>query len=124
MELCIDRIFQPCQRVAVNCHHVKPACGRHFEALQINVGGDDQPCLFGGRDAGRGAAVAGAGALSHLNEDQRALILHDQVDFPALAAKITLLQRQAVLLQMCQRIILTGLAANLLIGARPLECIK
>src|SRR5437879_5471487 len=92
-----NRILEPCQNITLDCHHVEPAGWRHFKTSQINLCSQDQPGLLGRRDAGCCAAVPAVGALADFNEYERTMLLHYQVDFAALAAKIPFQQRQALL---------------------------
>ena len=59
------------------------------------------------------------GALAHFDEDQGAAVLHDQVDFTALAAEIAFQQSQPVPRQVGQRGIFAGLSGLLALGLRP-----
>jgi len=108
--------------MSIECHHVEPARGRLAKALQIRLGRDNQSCLLTRRDAGRSAAMAGIGALSDFNENQDFALLHDEIDFPTLAAKIALAQHQSLLLQIKQRIVFGSLPAHLSLGAWRLQC--
>lgn len=64
-----------------------------------------QPCLFGMRNTGGGTTVPAAGALPHLDKDQRCIGLHDEIDFTATATVIALDQQHAIAKQISQRVI-------------------
>lgn len=63
------------------------------------AGSEDDPALLVHGDACAGAAVIGAAALAHLDENQRPAIAHDQVDFAAADAKVAVDQPQALIFQ-------------------------
>ena len=69
-------------------------------AGQPVAGGKDDAALLGGGDAGAGAAEIAAAALADLDENQRPPVAHDQVDFAAAHAEVTVDQAQAAFFEM------------------------
>lgn len=84
--------------------------------------------LLDAGDAAARAAVAGAGTLAHLDENQRAVgrVAHDEIDLAAAAARRSIIaarQHQARGLQVRQRGVLCRIAARLgAFAARGAAC--
>ncbi|MNN62746.1 hypothetical protein D3C81_1780720 [compost metagenome] len=77
-------------------------------ALQVNLGGNDQAFLFGAPDTGGGTAKFAVAAHPDFDKYQNFPVLHDQVDFTALAAEVSFQQLQSLLLQVGQRLVFAG----------------
>ena len=116
--LCFDRIFQPAQRCAIDCNHIETARRWIFMALQVNLRSENQPRLLRSSDAGGGATVTIVGAFSDFDKYKYRLIMHDQIDFAALATKIALDQRQTIVPEIVKRIVFADLTVNLSGGTR------
>src|SRR5690606_26535164 len=116
-----NRIPYPCRFTAVDGDHVEAAGRRHPVTLQIVLGGENQFALLGRRDAGGRTAMAAIGAQAHFDEYQHVALLHDQIDFTALAAKIALDQDVAALLKITAGRVFATLAGILLCRTRTEE---
>ena len=103
-----DRVPEPAQRTTIDCNDIETARRQHPPVLQITVRGAQQATLLGWRDAGSGATMPQVGARAYFDKDQRIAVAHDQINFAGLAAKITLHQSQAILLQVRQCLRFTG----------------
>jgi hypothetical protein len=112
---------QPLDLAGLQRDHVEAAGRLLRQSHQVMAGGEDDPPLLDGTDAGRGAAERRAGPPPHLHEHQRAVaVAHHQVDFAAAAARgpiIARYQPQARRFQVGERTILGGIA-GLLGGGR------
>ena len=107
--------LQPLDVVAVDGQHVEAAGRQRGKAQQVVLRRQHQAALLGRGDAGRGTAVAGAAALAHFDEDQRAVTLaHHEVDLAAARRRaacdpiIALFQHQPARLQPRRRARLGG----------------
>lgn len=87
----------------VHQHDIEAARRHVMQSGQIKLCGVDQSFLLMPVHACCGTPEVGIAALSDLNENQRVLILHDQVDLTQTAAKILRDQPQALLLQKFRR---------------------
>ncbi len=76
-------------------------------------GGENQAALFGDRDAGRRAAVAGVRAQTNFNKHGHVAVAADQIDFTAAHAKVAFDDVQALRAQVVGRALLTGCACDL-----------
>lgn len=88
---------------------------------QKGLRGADQAALLCDGDTRRGAAMPVIGPLAHFDEHQRLAVLHDEVKLAALAPEIALDQRQAALLEIGKRLVLTSQAGTLPVGEPPDE---
>lgn len=98
----VERIFQPLHIAAIGIihqHHIEAARRCAAQLHEIVLRGADQAVLFVPVNTSRRAAKIGAVALPHFDEDQRAAILHDQVDLAEIAVKILRYQLQTLSLQ-------------------------
>jgi len=87
----IERIFQPFCIAAfcvIHQHHIEAAWWDATQIGEIVLRGADQTLLLVMINARRRAAETGAAALAYFDKNQRAAILHDQVNFAETAAII------------------------------------
>src|ERR1035438_7111401 len=97
-----ERILYPFDMIAVQQHGIE-AAGPLAVADQPVTGGEDQPPLLGGGNAGAGAAEIVAGTEAHLHENRGIAFPADQVYLAAADAEISLDEMQAPAGQMIGR---------------------
>lgn len=98
----IKRILEPLHVKAfciIHQQHIEAARRGATQLGEIVLRGADQAMLFVPVNALRRTTKIGAAALPHFDEDQRAAVLHDQVNLAKTAAIVLRYQLQTLSLQ-------------------------